>query len=63
MSPEEENKILKEAIKEIAKTCPLIGKDKDAMYGPDSSTLFLHSTVRRMEIAKKALTDLESKTL
>jgi hypothetical protein len=46
---------LRNALKEIAKSCPLLNQDKNAMYGEEASNLFARSTTRRMEIAKEAL--------
>lgn len=45
------------ALVEIAKSCPLLNKNKDLMYSEDADLLFAQSTTRRMEIAKKALED------
>ena len=52
---QEEIDLLKSALTEIAKTCPLLSANKDKMYTEESSSLFLRSTVRRMELARKAL--------
>lgn len=43
------------ALKEIAKSCPLLSKNKDDMHREGNDHLFALSTTRRMEIAKKAL--------
>lgn len=50
-----ESKNYEQALKEIAKTCPLLNKNKDEMYGENADSLFAQSTARRMEIAKEVL--------
>lgn len=54
---EEMEQVKKErrALREVAKTCPLLNADKDGMYNERAERLFLFSTVRRMEIAKEAI--------
>jgi hypothetical protein len=61
LTPQEELELLREAIKDISKSCPLLSKNKNAMYGENQATLFLHSTVRRMEAARNVLKLIEEK--
>lgn len=47
--------VLRDAMEDISKSCPLLNKDKNAMHGPNATSIFAQSTTTRMEKAKKAI--------
>lgn len=59
MSLQKRYDILLKAVEDIAKGCSILAADKDGMHNERAANLFLRSTVRRMELAKEAIKEVD----